>query len=230
METDLDFKSISKKLYEMNHKNPEYNLTKEKWIDILKTLFHQNGKRVTFDFNNVLSRSVLSYYKTCNESTCVDTQSGNIYAEAIPRAVYEAKQLTPAQRLEGYVDTSYEKLKEIVKSEHQPLFSKLRPKLLKSTERIRANHGAFVPSVDQWIYLLIRLHNELGVEVILDDAAPEIIINVQRYYEHPYGNVDLRREVALRMPVMDSRRQSQASEPESRSEWDYRDYRDGQRM
>ena len=203
-----DFKSISNELYINNDQKPEYNLSREKWIDILKQLFKRNGIQITFDFNNVLSRSVLSYYERqsrCPGPGCVDPDFGHMYLEAIPKAVYEMssdvpravdkmasadkiEDLSPVQRLEQYLDFAYENLKGIVKDKINQgislLFSKICAEVLKITKGIRPGNADFVVLPHQWRYLLIRLYNHAHSSVILDSGLPpEITRDIKDYYE-----------------------------------------------
>jgi hypothetical protein len=218
-----DFKSISKELYINNKKEPEYNLSREKWIDILKQLFKRNGIQITFDFNNDISRSVLSYYER-QECTGPGCDPGHMY-EAVPKA---DKIQSPVQRLEQYLDFAYENLKEIVKykidNSKRVLFSVICAEVLEITKGIRPGNADFVVLPHQWRYLLIRLYNHAHSIVILDSGLPpEITRDIKDYYERmsrpgsskkTMVEEELRsKEIALRMAPVSNPMAEEATSP-----------------
>ena len=216
-----EFRTLAQTFYQKN----KSKFTRDKWISILKQLFQKNGIKLEFqDVRDVaVSSAVLSYYETvsrCPGPGCVDPEPDSRYPLALPRDVYKMypavtsafhkKQMSPVQRLEGYLETAYEHLVKIVEDKIRKseilLFSDIRVELLKKTKGIRPGNADFVTNIRQWIYLLIRLRNS-DIEIILDDPLPqEIATEVKHYYDVSVHDKKIRkreestsRERALRM-------------------------------
>ena len=203
-ETITKFRTLAQTFY--TRYPPEKKLNREKWISILKKLFQKNGIKLTFPDprDDEVSRDILSYYEI--QSRCPGPRcepSGNMYAD----------EMSPVQRLEGYLDFAYDNLKGIVKDKidnSEPLrFSVICAEVLEITKGIRRGYADFVVLPHQWDYLLIRLYNHAHSSVILDSGLHQ---EIKRIIAEYYETMDYRpnrqkmaeeesksREVALRM-------------------------------